>query len=44
MCSVEVEELEAEAMYKLVRLGLIDKELFMYMAKSLHNRSNTAGY
>ena len=38
------EELEAETIYKLVRLGFIDKELFIYMAKSLHNRSNTAGY
>ena len=38
------EELEAETIYKLVRLGLIDKELFIYMAKSLHNRSNAAGY
>ena len=37
------EELEAETIYKLVRLGLIDKELFIYMAKSLHNRSNIAG-
>ena len=37
------EELEAETIYKLVRLGLIGKELFIYMAKSLHNRSNIAG-
>ena len=38
------EELEAETIYKLARLGLIDKGLFIYMAKSLHHRSNTAGY
>ena len=37
------EEFEAETIYKLVRLDLIDKALFIYMAKSLHNRSNIAG-
>ncbi len=44
MCRLEAEELEAEASYKLVRLGLIDKELFIYWAKSLYSRYNTAGY
>ncbi len=38
------EELEAETIYKLVRLNLIDTDLFIYMAKSLYSRSNIAGY
>ena len=44
MCSLEVDELDAEAIYKLVRLGVIDKELFIYMAKSLYSRSKFAGH
>ena len=43
MCSLEATELETEAIYKLLRLGLIDKELCNYMAKSLHSRSKLAG-
>ncbi len=41
---MEAEGLEAEAIYKLVRSGFIDKELFICMAKSLSSRSNIAGY
>ena len=37
-------EREAETIYKLACLGLIDKELFVYMAMHLHNRSEIAGY
>ena len=37
-------EREAETIYKLARLGLIDKELFVYMAMHLHRRSEIAGY
>ena len=36
-------EREAETIYKLARLGLIDKELFVYMAMHLHKRSATSG-
>ena len=36
-------EREAETIYKLACLGLIDKELFVYMAMRLH-RSEIAGY
>ena len=46
MCSLELDEFEAEAetIYKLARLGLIDKQLFVYMAMHLHSRSEIAGY
>ena len=37
------EEFEAETIYKLVRLDLIDKALFIYMACSLYRRSHIAG-
>ena len=37
-------EREAEHIYKLVRLGLIDKELFVYMAMHLQTRSEIAGH
>jgi len=37
-------EREAETIYKLARLGLIDKELFVYMAMSLNSKSEIAGY
>ena len=36
-------EREAETIYKLARLGLIDKELFVYMAMRLNSRSKIAG-
>ena len=36
-------EREAETIYKLVSLGLIDKDLFVYMAMHLQKRSNIAG-
>ena len=37
-------ELEAETIYKLACLGLIDKELFVYMAMHLQKRSEISGY
>ena len=37
-------EREAETIYKLARLGLRGKELFVYMAMRLHSRSEIAGY
>ena len=36
-------EREAETIYKLARLGLIDEELFVYMAMHLQKRSRIAG-
>ena len=36
-------ERAAETIYKLARLGLIDKELFVYMAMHLQKRSSIAG-
>ena len=36
-------EREAETIYKLARLGLIDKESFVYMAMHLQKRSRIAG-
>ena len=36
-------EREAETIYKLARLGLIDKEWFVYMAMHLQKRSKIAG-
>ena len=36
-------EREAETIYKLVSLGLIDKDLFVYMAMHLQKRSKIAG-
>ena len=35
-------EREAETIYKLSCLGLIDKELFVYMAMHLHSRSENS--
>ena len=43
MIALTNEELEAETIYKLVRLGLIDKEPFVYMAMHLQKRSKIAG-
>ena len=37
-------EREADTIYKLARLGLIDKELFVYMAMHLQKRSEIAGH
>ena len=36
-------EREAETIYKLARLGLIYKELFVYMAMHLQKRSKIVG-
>ena len=36
-------EREAETIYKLASLGLIDKELFVYMAMHLQKRSELSG-
>ena len=44
MYSLDKEEVEAETIYKLALLNLIDKELFIYMAKSLYSRSKLAGH
>ena len=41
---MDKEEVEAETIYKLALLNLIDKELFIYMAKSLYSRSKLAGH
>ena len=41
---ISKEEYEAETIYKLARLGLIDKDLFGYMARHLQKRSATAAY
>ena len=41
--SISKTEREAETIYKLARLGLIDKELFVYMAMHLQKRSSIAG-
>ena len=39
------EEYEAETIYRLVILGLIDKAVFCYLARYLESRSETAaGY
>ena len=43
MCNLDKDELEAETIYKLVCLDLIDKELFIYMACSLYRRSHNVG-
>ena len=40
---LSTEEREAETIYKLARLGLIDKALFVYMAMHLQKRSSIAG-
>ena len=37
------EELEAETIYKILVLQLIDKDVFIYMASHLDNRNKTAG-